>query len=43
MAGAFGIFAVARLSHKADLTHLVERLGWPFNKLITLLARYGYR
>jgi PST family polysaccharide transporter len=37
----FGIYGLARLSHKADLHHLVERLGWPFNRIIGLFARYG--
>lgn len=41
LAGAFALFGLARLSHKADLRHLVDRLGPPFRKLTSLFEKYG--
>jgi PST family polysaccharide transporter len=41
LAGSFAIYGLARLSHKADLRHRVDRLGWPFRRLTSLFAKYG--
>ena len=41
LAGAFALFGLARLSHKADLRHAVDRLGPPFRKLTSLFEKYG--
>jgi PST family polysaccharide transporter len=40
-AGAFALYGIARLSHKADLRHIVDKLGWPFRGLVGLISRYG--
>jgi PST family polysaccharide transporter len=42
ISGIFALYGLARLSHKADLRHLVDRLGWPLNKLIGIVGRYGH-
>jgi PST family polysaccharide transporter len=41
LACIFGLYGLVRLSHKADLRHLVDRLGPPFRKLTALFAKYG--